>query len=336
MKSIRLYVTVAVLLLGVALPSVAQELPPDVVMTVNEQPVYSWEMSLIMPQIQSEMARQGQNPTQDSVSQAALQQIVQVRLIAQEARRREVAVDDAMVDQTMNQIIEQAGGKENLEGILSQFGVGLSDLRSNVAESVLVQHFVENRIESSVTVSPEEVDAFYAENTSMFAQPEQVHARHILFTATADSPQEDRDAARASATAARERALAGEDFAELAKELSQGPSGPTGGDLGFFARDRMVKPFADAAFNLDVGEISVVVETQFGFHVIKVEERRAASTMSIEESREPVEQMLRENRAGQEMNTLLQGLFASAKIVEREAPAANAPASEAGEQNNGS
>ncbi len=313
--------SMVLLVLVAAIPAAGQELAPDVVLTVNGQPVQSWEMRLIMPQIQAEMARQGQTPTQESVAQAALQQIVQVRLIAQEARRQEVVVDQQLVDQTMDQIVQQAGGAENLEGILSQFGVGLDDLKANVAESVLVQHYMESRIESKINVTAEEVEAFYNENPTMFAQPEQVHARHILMTAAADAPSEDRVKASAAAAVARDRALAGEDFAELAKELSQGPSAPNGGDLGFFARDRMVKPFADAAFALDVGQVSEVVQTQFGYHVIKVEEKRAATTMSLEESREPIEQMIRENRGGEAMNELLTGLYEAADIVEREAPA---------------
>ena len=214
------------LLLVAAIPATGQELAPDVVLTINEQPVHSWEMRIIMPQIQAEMARQGQNPTQESVAQAALQQIVQVRLIAQEARRQEVVVDQQLVDQTMDQIVQQAGGAENLEGILSQFGVGLEDLKANVAESVLVQHFMESRIESKTNVTTEEVEAFYNENPTMFAQPEQVHARHILMTAAADASTEDKVKAQAAAAAARERAVAGEDFAEVAKEMSEGPSAP--------------------------------------------------------------------------------------------------------------
>ena len=83
-------------------------------------------------------------------------------------------------------------------------------------------------------------------------------------------------AAKAKAEAAHQRAVAGEDFAELAKELSEGPSGPNGGDLGFFEKQRMAPAFADAAFALEPGEISPVIKTQFGYHVIKVEERRGA------------------------------------------------------------
>jgi parvulin-like peptidyl-prolyl isomerase len=110
---------------------------------------------------------------------------------------------------------------------------------------------------------------------------EQVRARHVLAKADAGADEPTRAAARGKAEQAHRRALAGEDFAALAKELSDDASAAEGGDLGFFEKGRMVPAFADAAFALQPGEISAVVETQFGYHVIKVEApacRRCRST----------------------------------------------------------
>ena len=120
----------------------------------------------------------------------------------------------------------------------------------------------------------------------------------------------------AKAAAARKRAADGEDFAALATEVSEGPSAPQGGDLGFFSRQQMVAPFADAAFALEVGQISEVVETRFGYHVIKVEEKRPASTMSLEEVRQPLEQMLRQNQGGVMMGEVLAKLADTATVTQ--------------------
>lgn len=103
----------------------------------------------------------------------------------------------------------------------------------------------------------------------------EVHARHILLRTPSDATDAQRDSVVQLAESLRQRALAGESFEELAQEYSQDPgSGARGGDLGYFSRGRMVEPFEEAAFALQPGEISEVVETPFGYHVIKVEERR--------------------------------------------------------------
>ena len=195
--------------------------------------------------------------------------------------------------------------------------------------------FIATEIDPKVSVSADEVTTFYAENPAMFEQPEKVHARHILMKATPGDPQEARDAAKARAVAARERALAGEDFAALATELSEGPSAPQGGDLGFFAREQMVGPFADAAFALELGGISDVVETQFGYHVIKVEEKRAPSTMSLDEAREPLGRMLHDQKAGELLSKTLDGLTEAATVTQPGAPQAAPAAAASGEQGGG-
>jgi hypothetical protein len=105
----------------------------------------------------------------------------------------------------------------------------------------------------------------------------EVRARHILLRVAADAPQEQRDSVRTLAAELQQRAAAGEDFAGLAREFSQDGSATQGGDLGFFGRGAMVAPFEEAAFALQPGEISGIVETPFGLHIIKVEERRSAS-----------------------------------------------------------
>jgi peptidyl-prolyl cis-trans isomerase C len=313
---------IVVLAILVVMPLAAQQGPGTVVVTVNDQPIYSWEISLVVPQVQQELARRGENPERETVIKAATQQVINVRLLAQEARRRGLKPNDQSVAETMAQIEEQAGGREGLDAALAELGASYEQLVANVAETDIVQVFVDTQIEPDIEVTAEDVETFYAENPSLFEQPETVHARHILILADQQATEAERGAAQARAAAARKRALEGEDFAGLAIELSEGPSAPDGGDLGFFAREQMVKPFADTAFSLEVGSISQVVETQFGYHVIKVEEKRPASTMTLDEVREPLEKMLRETRGGESIAQLIDQLTAKASIVGVEAPPA--------------
>ena len=304
--------------------------PTAVVLTVNEQPVYSWEVGLLIPQIQQEMARQGMQPEQEMVIQAAMQRVVDSKLLAQEAKRQKMQPNDQRVKETMAQIETQAGGRAKLDEALAQIGMTYPLLEASVSESDLVQVFIETTVDPQIAVSPEEVAAYYNEHPEMFQQPEQVHARHILMTAAADATEAAKASAQAKAVAARKRAVAGEDFATLAIELSEGPSAPQGGDLGFFARQQMVAPFANAAFALEVGGISEVVETQFGYHVIKVEEKRPAKTMSLDEVREPLTEMIRQNQGGEATTKVLEQLAEAATITQVN-PEAAAPVAAGGE-----
>ncbi|MEN8259474.1 MAG: pseudouridine synthase, partial [Pseudomonadota bacterium] len=111
----------------------------------------------------------------------------------------------------------------------------------------------------------------------------------------------DEKEARTRATAAHQRVVGGEDFATVAREVSEGNEASNGGDMGFFAQDSMMPALTDVAFALEIGKISDIIETQFGFHILKVEEKRAASKMLYEEAKGPVRQLLIEERTGEKL-----------------------------------
>jgi peptidyl-prolyl cis-trans isomerase D len=151
--------------------------------------------------------------------------------------------------------------------------------------------------EAKAEVAEAEIEAYYDANPDEFNEPATVQARHILFSvdenADPEVVEEKRKAAEAVMTEARE----GGDFAELARTHSEGPSAERGGDLGTFTRDRMVAPFAEAAFSMAPGEISDPVRTRFGWHVIKVEAVNEAKTESLEEARDRIVETLKAEQA---------------------------------------
>jgi peptidyl-prolyl cis-trans isomerase C len=150
----------------------------------------------------------------------------------------------------------------------------------------------------------------YDETVKTVKPEEEVHARHILL--------ESEDEAKK----AQARVNGGEDFAKVAKELSKDPGSADGGDLGFFTKDRMVKEFADAAFALKPGEVSVPVKSQFGWHVIRLEERRTKPVPTFEQVKPQIETYL--TRKSQQ--DLILKLRAAAKIEKPEPPKPAAPA----------
>lgn len=150
---------------------------------------------------------------------------------------------------------------------------------------------------SRVRVEDDEVKTYYEENQAEFYSPETVEARHILIQLDKDADEKAVEAARMRAAEIHARALKGEDFAELAKQFSEGPSKGQGGYLGTFGRGRMVKPFEDKAFSLQAGEISAPTRTDFGWHIIKVEKHNAAETLTLEASQNKIRGQLSEKKA---------------------------------------
>ena len=150
---------------------------------------------------------------------------------------------------------------------------------------------------SRVEVADDEVQAYYKKTQGEFFTPEKGKARHILIKVAPAAEETVAEAARRKAAAIHERAVSGEDFAELAKAHSEGPSKNQGGYLGFFERGRMVKPFEEAAFDLQAGEISEPIRTEFGWHVIKAETRVPAETLSLEASQDKIRGLLSDRKA---------------------------------------
>ncbi len=151
------------------------------------------------------------------------------------------------------------------------------------------------RFRGNVNIAEKDVEAYYAYNPDMFVEPKQVKARHILLELKPGADKAKEEEVRKAAEAVLKEARQGKDFAELAKKYSQGPTSSEGGDLGYFSEGQMEKPFEQAAFNLKKGEISDLVRTRFGYHIIKVEDIKEKRAKPLEEVREQIVEILVKN-----------------------------------------
>jgi peptidyl-prolyl cis-trans isomerase D len=155
-------------------------------------------------------------------------------------------------------------------------------------------------LRANMTATSAEIEARYRDNMSMFSTPEQVRASHILFK----TEGKDEATVRKAAEAVLARVGAGEDFAALAKQFSEDTSAERGGDLDFFAREAMVPEFSEAAFNLEVGEVSDLVQSQYGFHIIKTTDKRPATTRTLAEVRTQLEDQIKYEKAQREAQSI--------------------------------
>jgi len=161
------------------------------------------------------------------------------------------------------------------------------------SDSLLSNLYLEQQIGDTVTVSEEETKAYYDEHQNEFTTPEMVKARHILVKVDPSAPEEEKKQAYQKAEEILKKVQDGEDFAELATEVSDDSHTQSkGGDLGFFSRGKIVKPFEDVAFQMKPGETSGIVESQFGYHIIRVEDRKEETVHSYDSMKERIHQRL--------------------------------------------
>ena len=235
-------------------------------------------------------------PADDSslpeIRKEALEKLIHMELLYQDSVNKGIEVDPEALKQHLSTIISRFPSEEEFNERIARENLTLEDLEREFTRRKAVQNLVEQEITPNVVVSEEDLKSFYDEYPDKFMQPGQVKASHILIKVAADVGEEEKAKKREEINKIRQKLDEGADFAETAKELSQGPSGPNGGDLGYFTRDRMVPPFADAAFALEVGQVSDIVITQFGYHIIKVFDKKEGSAIPYETIKAQIERML--------------------------------------------
>jgi|GEM_PF-276252 len=246
---------------------------------------------------------------------AALDNLIVENLVQQEMSANNIAFSEQDIDQEMEAVKLQFGTEEAFQSALLQYGYTEDVLRSEMKLSAMIRKSLESKTE----VTDEEVQAYFDQNKAMLGSTEeQVRASHILV-----DTKEEADSILAELKA-------GADFAETAQAKSKYGSAANGGDLNFFGRGQMVAPFEEAAFALEVDEISEVVKSDFGFHIIKKTDYKPAYEPSFEEKKAAIHTLLVGQEARTQSETWISELRNKAKItntLEEEAPAASdAPA----------
>jgi peptidyl-prolyl cis-trans isomerase C len=198
---------------------------------------------------------------------------------------------------------------------LDQMGVNQEELEKRVRRDLTIQDFIKNEFTSKTEVTEKDIKTFYDSKKDQFTKPEEVKASHILLKVEAEAGEDKKKEARAKLEDVQKKIKKGEDFAALAKELSDCPSSSKGGDLGSFRKGQMVKPFEDAAFGMEAGQMSDIVETRFGYHLIKVTEKKAGGTVSFEEVKPQIEKYLTQEKVQEALDKHV-GVLREASTVE--------------------
>jgi len=293
----------------------AQTAPNPVVLRVNGDPIHAVEISMVMQTLQAQLIERGEEVDQRELAKVATQRAIEQKLLVQEARRFGVEADELEVARSAQMAEQQAGGRAALEAKLKATGSDYEQFLNIVREFEILSAFVEKQIKPNINVTEEEVAAYYKDNPEVFEAEDRAHAFHMIFVVGEDADPAVLASTRAKAEAARKRAMTGEeDFTAVARDLSEGPSAPSGGELGWVTRGALVSPLSETIFSLQPGDISEVVQSRFGFHVLTINDRRPAETISLELASPQIEDLLRTQRATEQMGQLLETLLSSAKV----------------------
>jgi peptidyl-prolyl cis-trans isomerase C len=285
---------------------------PDVLARVNGQPVTKIDFDRLIKNME---AGRGAIPAErrDEVLRGALDQLITYSVLKQEAVSRKFAVSDADVDAQVATMQKQFPTQAEFDKALSARNTTVEQLKADARIDMAINKMMEAEVANAVAATDTDAKDFYDKNPDKFTQPESVRASHILLL-TKDADEAGKKAARTKIDALLKRAKAGEDFAALAKENSQDGSASQGGDLGFFPRGRMVPEFDQAVFALQPGEISEVVGTQFGYHIIKLTEKKEGSTVPFDQVKPQVVEYLSNQKKQQRVDSFIDDAKKRAKI----------------------
>jgi peptidyl-prolyl cis-trans isomerase C len=266
--------------------------------------------------------------------QMILEEMIKEKLV--EKRSAAVKVTDEEVAETFKKFTANLGPEEEVKKQILASGQTIEGIRDNIRTSLRQDHWLTAEVDKSGGVSDKDAETFYKENTEKFIQPPEVRASHILVRVPPESKPEVVVEKQKAAEAIAARVKKGEDFAKLAKELSEDPSAKeNSGDLNFFGKEQMVPEFSEAAFKMKTGDISEPVRSQFGYHVIKVTDRHDAGTVPLEKVKpkllaylkgQKVEALKKEIRDKADVKVTLPAPPAEVPDAAAPAPAAPAPA----------
>ncbi len=261
------------------------------VITLSDVYERAWPM---MQRLQQEANPSGISESKRrEILRAALDDLIADRLLAAEQKALNIEVSDQELEYAIDDVRRQnTMDQRTFEQALMSQGQTMETYRDRLRKDLAAMKLIGLKVRSKTKVSDEDVKAEYARRAKLDSADVEVRARHIVIQVPKGSDAAAEEEARQRALALAERARKGEDFVELAKNFSEGPSKEDGGDVGFFKKGDMVAAFEKAAFALEVGGVSDPVRTPFGWHVIKLEEKRAGPAKPFEQVREELKDRL--------------------------------------------
>ena len=286
----------------------------EIVARVNGAPITDESVNAVVKSI---LVERGGAPSSEEIAQlsdAALESLIDLELLYQAGVKQQIHVTDDDVQAEIERSKRRLGGDEAFAAALQRSGLNQARLIYETRKTLTVERLMD-QLTNGGKIDPDAERRFYDENSQAFQHGEEAHLHELVVRVDPTATQAERDKARQLATELHNQLRGGADFGQFAKTYGvDAESAGNGGDRGFVAREGMPPTLAAAAFSLPVGQLSEVIETPAGYHVIRVIARRPAGVLSFEEARPAVTLALRESQRRQKQQAYVAELRTKATI----------------------
>ena len=309
-KFLFIFMATTVCLCGLNTLSAAEtENNKEKVAVVNGSVISKHDYDVSFNALVKELSTNAQRQLTDSelarIKGNVLEKLIDQKILYQAAKKENIQIDEAAYQQQVAQL--NAGLKKDpaLQAEIEKTKYSMEEIQNQIRENLMVNQFINEKFFNPVVVSDEAVKAYYENNKTQFVYPEKISARHILIKPALPDNKDSKAEALKKIESIQDKLKAGEDFETLARAHSQCPSKEKGGDLGFFSRGQMVPPFEEAAFALNINEISDIVETQFGYHLIQLTGKVPETTIEFNEIKDRLKPSLKKQKAMENLEAFL-------------------------------
>jgi len=302
---------------GVREAAVAGASPGPVVARVNGVGIPSRQLEQTL---RLYLEKDGQNPGSipaakiQDLRRQLLDSLVSSELLYQASVTAKVSVSDESVQQQLQTLRGKFSSDQEFTKYLQEQGLTEGEMRERIHRNLSTEQLVKQVVDSKVKVSDAEIADYYQKNKDRMRRPEAVKLAEIFVRADSKATGAAKAKARQKIEAVLKEVRAGKDFAALARQFSESPDAKDGGEMGFVSRNGTLPILSDAAFKLKPGEVSDVVESPFGYHLLKVTEKKSAGDVSLAEAKPQISSFLFQQKEREAFNTYLSNLKSGAKI----------------------
>lgn len=289
-----------------------------VVAQVNGKPIYEEQLKPEVEKGLRTFRRYGMHKDDPELvkrlQQKALDKLIGEELFSQESRKLTIDDVDERVEQKLKALERKHGAGERMEYYLKQRRLTMEDLRESFRARVYVDEYLDKQGISDPEIPEDRIREAYDGNPDGYSRVEAVEVSHVLIAVDENAEAEEKEQARKEAERIRKLILEGKDFAEMAKNHSDCNSASGGGGLGYIKRGYMPEGFDTVAFAVEKDAVSEVVETKFGYHIVKVLDKKAAGVLPYEEVREFIKEFLQQDESKKMLAAHMAELKAKANI----------------------
>ena len=249
----------------------------------------------------------------EKIQREILDELIDSELLYQASQKEGLKISSADIEKEILNVRRRFPSEKAFQRGLEKLGMTMDEMKEKLIKSLTIETFITQHITRDISVAETEIRNFYDSRPELFESPEYVRASHILITVPDEAEPSVKKAAQNKLKEIEDRLKNGEDFAELALKYSDGPSKDNGGDIGFFERGE-VKAFEDAAFDLPTGQISSIVKTRFGYHLIKTTDRMQDPPIPYQTAQYDIRKKLELEKSKQCLDEYLKKIRPNAKI----------------------